>query len=422
MYHKSVLTNGLRVVTAPMPHTRSATVTIFVGAGARYEPDELAGISHFVEHMLFKGTERRPTPREVTEEIEGVGGILNAATDREFTVYWAKVPRPAFERTFDCLVDMVRHSLFDPDELEKERKVIIEELNMVHDSPQQLVDLLIDEVVWPNQPLGRDIAGTKETVSRITREDQLAYVHRQYSPGNAVISVAGNVAHEEVVALAERYFADWTGHAVTPMVPALDGQTGPQLKVLSKKTEQAHLSLAVRALDARHPDRFALDLINIILGEGMSSRLFLEIREQLGLAYDVHSYTSRFQDTGALTVYAGVDPKRVEAAVVAILRELGRLKREPVGERELAKAKDLVKGRLLLRLEDTRAVASSYGNQELLLGEILTADEIVRLVDAVTPEDLQRVANALFREDRLNLAVVGNYRSEERFRALLTFD
>ncbi|GIW06434.1 MAG: peptidase M16 [Dehalococcoidia bacterium] len=419
MYHKSVLPNRLRVVTAPMPHTRSATVAIFVGAGARYEVDELAGISHFVEHMLFKGTERRPTPREVTEEVERVGGILNAATDRELTVYWAKVPRPAFEATFDCLVDMVRHSLFDPTELEKERKVIIEELNMVHDSPQQLVDLLIDEVVWPNQPLGRDIAGTKETVSRITRDEQLAYVDRQYRPNNVVVSVAGNVEHDEVVALADRFFSDWESHDVAPMIPVVDGQTSPRAKVLTRKTEQAHLSIAVRALDARHPDRYALDLINIILGEGMSSRLFLEIRENLGLAYDVHSYTSRFQDTGALTVYAGVDPKRVDAAIVAILKELARFKHELVDEAELNKAKDLVKGRLLLRLEDTRAVASSYGNQELLLGEILTADDMVRIIDRVTPEDLHRVANDLFREDRLNLAVVGNYRSEERFRSLL---
>lgn len=420
MYHKSVLANGLRIITAPMPHTRSATVSIFVGAGSRYEPDEVAGISHFVEHMLFKGTERRPTPREVTEEVERVGGIINAATDRELTVYWAKVPRPAFERAFDCLVDMVRHSRFDPVELEKERKVIIEELNMVHDSPQQLVDLLIDEVLWPDQPLGRDIAGTKETVSRITRDEQIAYVARQYSPGNTVVSVAGNVDHAEVVALAERYLGDWAPHAVAPMFPALDGQTAPRLKVLSKKTEQAHLSIAVRALDARHPDRYALDLINVILGEGMSSRLFLEIRENLGLAYDVHSYVSRFQDTGALTIYAGVDPKRVDAAIAALLRELSRLAREPVGEEELAKAKDLVKGRLLLRLEDTRAVSSSYGNQELLLGEIMTADDIVRIVDTITRDDLHRVANELFRDERLNLAVVGAYRSEERFRSLLT--
>lgn len=421
MYQKSLLPNGLRVVTAPMPHTRSATVAVFVGAGARYEPDHLAGISHFVEHMLFKGTERRPTPRHVTEEIERVGGVLNAATDRELTVYWAKVPRPAFERTFDCLVDMVRHSRFDPVELEKERNVIIEELNMVHDSPQQLVDLLVDEVVWPNQPLGRDIAGTKETVSRLTRDEQVAYVNRQYSPTNTVVSVAGNVAHEEVVALAEQYLGDWQPHDVASMIPAVDGQTAPQVKVLTKKTEQAHVSLAVRALDARHPDRYALDLINIILGEGMSSRLFLEVRENLSLAYDVHSYVSRFQDTGALTIYAGVDPKRIEAAISALLRELKRFTRELVDADELDKAKDLVKGRLLLRLEDTRAVASSYGNQELLLGEIVTADELVRIVDRVTRDDLQRVASALFREERLNLAVVGNYRSEERFRSLLTF-
>ncbi|MFN8533696.1 MAG: pitrilysin family protein [Dehalococcoidia bacterium] len=420
MYHKSVLSNGLRVVTAPMPHTRSATVTIFVGAGSRYEADDVAGISHFVEHMLFKGTARRPTPREISEEIEGVGGILNAATDREMTVYWAKVPHTSFEPTFDCLVDMVRNSLFDPAELEKERKVIIEELNMVHDSPQQLVDLLIDEVVWPHQPLGRDIAGTKQSVSAISRDHQLEYVRRQYSPGNTVISIAGHVEHDQALALADRLFFGWEAREVAPMIPVVDRQVAPRLKLLTKRTEQAHLSISIRALDAHHPDRYALDLLNIILGEGMSSRLFLEIRENQGLAYDVHSYSSRFQDTGALTVYAGVDPKRIDAAIVAVLRELARFKNEPVSTHEFTKAKDLVKGRMLLRLEDSRAVASSYGNQELLEGEILTADDLVRIIDTVTIEDLQRVAKDLFLDDRLNLAVVGNYRSEDRFRSLLS--
>ncbi|GIW11386.1 MAG: peptidase M16 [Dehalococcoidia bacterium] len=419
MYQKSVLPNGLRVITAPMPHTRSATVAIFVGAGSRYEPDEVAGISHFIEHMLFKGTERRPTPREVSEEIEAVGGLLNAATDRELTVYWAKTPRPAFERTFDCLADMVRHSRFDPAEIEKERGVIIEELNMVHDSPQQLVDQLIDEVVWPDQPLGRDIAGTRETVAAITREQQLAYLERQYRPNNTVVSVAGNIEHAETVELATRLFGDWLPCEPAPMYPARDGQSAPRLRLLTRRTEQAHLSLAVRALDAHHPDRYALDLLNVILGEGMSSRLFQEIRENQGLAYDVHSYVSRFQDTGALTVYAGVDPQRIEAALEAVLAELRRFTREPVSERELAKAKDLVKGRLLLRLEDTRAVATSYGNQELLFGEILTADDLVHRIDQVTPDDIQRVATTIFRDERLNLAVVGNYRREERFRSLL---
>lgn len=418
MYEKTTLPNGLRIVTATLPHTRSVSVNLFVGAGSRYERDEEAGISHFVEHMLFKGTARRPTPREIAETIEGVGGVMNAATDKELTVYWCKVPSAHFERALDVLADNLHHSLLQPEEIEKERAVIIEELHMVQDTPSDLVGVLIDEVLWPAQPLGRDIAGRDETVRAISREDLRAYLARQYVPANTVLAVAGQVTHAQVVAAAERLLGDWPAGRFGTWFPARDGQCAPRVGLRTKRTEQVHLCLGVPGLSAVHPDRYALDVLNTILGEGMSSRLFLEVRERRGLAYDVHSYVAHFQDTGAVVIAAGVDPRKLAATVGAVLDELDRLK-AGVPEEELHKAREFIKGRLHLRLEDTRAVASWLGAQELLRQEILTVDEVTRLLDQITVDDLRRVAEAVFRRDRLNLAVVGPQRSPERLEALL---
>ena len=418
MYDRSVLSNGLRVVSSTMPHTRSASVSLFVGAGSRYEPDEEAGISHYLEHMLFKGTERRPTAQEISESIEGVGGVMNAGTDKELTVYWAKVGDQHFDLCFDILADSLRHSLFEPTEIEKERAVIIEELAMTEDSPAELSSVLIDEVMWPEQPLGRDIGGSKESVGRITRDQMLGYLSRQYLPQNTVVSVAGNVSHERVVAAAERFFADWTPAPIGAWSVARDTANGRRLGIKYKKSEQAHICLAVLGLSSKHPDRYALDVLNTALGEGMSSRLFLEIREKLSLAYDVHSYISHFQDTGAVVVAAGVDPGKVDQAVKAILKELDRVQ-AGIPEKELTKAREFMKGRLQLRMEDTRSVSSWLGGQELLRNEILTVDQVLAQIDAVTPDDVQRVAQALFGSDKYTLAIVGPFKSEARFRKLL---
>ncbi len=418
MYDKTVLPNGPRILTAAMPHTRSVSINFFVGAGSRYELDEVAGISHFLEHMLFKGTERRPTPREIAETIEGVGGIMNAGTDRELTVYWCKVPSAHFARTLDVLADNLRHSLFAPEEIEKERAVIIEELHMVEDSPGDLVGVLIDEVLWPDQPLGRDIAGSDESVRGIRRQQMVDYLQQQYVPANTVLAVAGNVTHEQVVREAERLLSDWENRPFGAWFPAKDGQTEPRVAVKQKKTEQVHLCLGMPGLSAFHPDRYTLDVLNSILGEGMSSRLFLEVREKRGLAYDVHSYVSHYQDTGAAVVSAGVDPKKLGPTIEAVLEELDRLK-DGIPEEEITKAREFIKGRLQLRMEDTRAVASWLGGQELLRKEILTVDDVVRIVDAVDAESLQRVARDVFRRDRMNLAVVGPQRGTARLEALL---
>ncbi len=308
MYQKTILDNGLRVLTSPMPHAHSVSLVLFTAAGSRYESPEEAGLSHFAEHLCFKGTYRRPTPKEISEAIEGIGGVINGGTDKEATVYWVKVARPHLMLGLDVLSDMVLNSRFDEAEVEKERQVINEEINMSMDSPSFRADLLIDEVLWPDHPLGRDVAGSKETVSRISKKMLLDFMRRQYLPNTTVLGVAGAVEHDEVVQAISRQFRDWTQTSPPPWSPATDNQTSPCLKVEYKDTEQAHLCLALRGLPLLHPDHYALDLLSVILGEGMSSRLFQEIREKQGLAYDIHSYISYFQDAGALIIGAGVDP------------------------------------------------------------------------------------------------------------------
>lgn len=419
MYQKTVLDNGLRIVTSEMPHTRSVCISIFIGAGSRYELTEQAGLSHFVEHICFKGTEKRPTSKEISEAIDGVGGVLNGGTDKELTVYWVKVARPHYSVALDLLVDMLRHSKFDPVEIENERKVIIEELNMSMDSPQSRVDTLIDEVVWPDQALGRDVAGTKDTVTAINRQMILDHMSRLYLPGNSVISVAGDISHAEVVESIVKAFRDWPVGVAGRWFPAEDRQDAPRFKAEPRKTEQVNLCLAVRGLSSQHPDRFILDLLNVVLGEGMSSRLFLELRERKGLAYDIHSHVSYFRDSGSLGIYAGVDPRKSESAVEGILQELIRLREEPIPEVEVIKAKEMGKGRLLLRMEDTRSVSGWIGGQELLTDRILTVDEVVSIVDAITASDIQRVARELFLTSKLNLALVGPVRNKGHLERLL---
>lgn len=414
VYHKTRLSNGLRLITSPMPHTRSVAISVYVGAGSRYETAPEAGVSHFVEHLCFKGTAKRPNSQLISEAVDSVGGILNAATDREYTVYYAKVARPHLELALDVLTDLVQAPLFDPAELEKERKVVLEELASVADSPGQLVDLLLDELLWPDQPLGWDVAGTKESVEGLTRDMVVDYVRRQYVPNNMVVSVAGAVDVEEVVGLLQGTLGTLPAGAPEAWFPARDGQSEPRSSLLFKRTEQSHIAIGVPGLPLTHPDRYALDLLSVLFGESMSSRLFMELRERQSLCYDVHSYVTHFLDTGSFGVYAAVDPANGARAVQALMDELRRLL-EGIPEEELHKAKELAKGRMLLRMEDTRSVSGWTGGQEILTGEILSPDEVVERLETVTPGDLVRVIGGLLRRDRLNLAVVGPHRSDRRF-------
>ena len=418
MYQKTTLDNGLRLITVNMPHTRSVCISVFIGTGSRYESEAEAGISHFVEHLLFKGTEKRPTTKEISEAIEGVGGILNGGTDKELTIYWAKVPQHQFPLAIDVITDMLLQPKFDPEAIAKERQVIIEEINMGKDSPSQRVNMLIDELLWPNHPLGRDIAGVRDSVSSMTRQAMLDYLYHQYRPNNAVVSIAGNIQHQEILTTISQILGDWGSQQKHLGYPAFKPKRAPRLRFEKRDTEQAHLCMALPGLPLLDPRRFTLALLNVILGEGMSSRLFTEIREKLGLVYSVHSYVEHFLDSGALIVYAGVDPKNLKTAVTAILEQLQKIK-EAVPESELLRAKEFSKGRLLLRMEDSRNVAVWMGGQEILTKRILVPDQIVSIIDAITTEELTKLAQELIVDTEFRLAVVGPIKSEEPLEELL---
>ena len=347
-----------------------------------------------------------------------MGGVINAATEHELTVYWCKVAQPYFHDSLALLFDILRNSLYEPDDIEKERQVIFEELGMINDYPTYKVETMIDEMLWPGHPLGRDIGGTRESVGEITRDMILDFVSAYYTPDNMVVSVAGNVSHEDVVAQVECLSAGWEPGARNGWMPYKGAQREPQSKLEYRRTEQAHLSVALPGVSLTHPQRYALDLLSVALGEGMSSRLFVEVREKRGLAYDVHSEVSHFSDTGALVVSAGVDPKRVYDAVQTILEQVGAL-REGIPEDELEKAKCLSAGRLMLRMEDTRAVASWMGQSEMLLGRIADVDDVIGRVNAVTTDDVRRLANDLLVSERLNVAVVGPCRGHRRIERML---
>jgi predicted Zn-dependent peptidase len=406
MHQKTTLDNGLRVITETMPHTRSTAVCIFIGVGSRYETEPQAGVSHFIEHLSFRGTTKRTTSREISEAIEGVGGIINAATDKELTVYWCKVAQPHLPLALDVLADILLNSRFDPDDIERERQVITEEINMSQDSPSQLVNMLIDELLWPQHPLGRDIAGSKESVAAIKRETMVDYLAQQYLPASTVVSIAGGGEHQQMVGAVEQALGGWFNPNPHPTFSPYTERAFSRLRIEPKETEQAHLCLALSGLPLLHPKRFSLDLLNVILGEGMSSRLFTEIRDKLGLAYNIHSYAEHLLDSGAVTIYAGVEPKNLQMAVRAILEQLARLK-EPVPQSELTKAKELAKGRLLLRMEDSRAVAGWAGGQETLTQRILSVDQVIAIIDAITAEELEELAQELLVSEQLRLAVVG---------------
>ncbi|MBI4200029.1 MAG: insulinase family protein [Chloroflexi bacterium] len=419
MVERTVLPNGLRLLTECMPHTRSVSICYFVGAGSRYEGDAEAGVSHYVEHMLFKGSQKRPSSMAISSAIEEVGGSMNGSTEREFSSYWCKVARPHFLIALDVLTDLIVSPLLDPAEMERERGVIQEELGMTNDYPGYRMEMLIDEMLWPNQPMGRDVGGTKESVQGITHAMLADYYRRQYVPSNAVLGVAGEVSHGEVVEAVEALVRAWPPGKPRPWYPAgLPSQTAPQTRLERRKTEQAHLGLALPGIPTSHPDRYALDMLSAALGEGMSSRLFMEVRERRGLAYDIHSSVNHFRDTGSFMVSSGVDPKKGHDTVTTILEELRRVK-DGVSQEELNRARELVKGRLLLRMEDTRAVAAWAGVQELLHDLVMSVDDVVARLEEVTPEKVQRAANDYLVAERLNLAVVGPYRSQRLFHSLL---
>ena len=408
------LPGGTRLVTEPMPERHSTSVVLMFGAGSRMEDDRLAGVSHFIEHLYFKGTRRRPSSKEIADSIEGVGGFINASTDKELTAYWVRVPSEHMALGLDVLFDIVANSRVEAADVERERMVILEELRMYQDQPQDYVQNLFEELIWPDHPLGRDIAGTESSVARITREDILEYADAHYRLANLVVGAAGALDDTATVQDVSRGLtlrADPNGAYPGSTPAALDG---PRVLVRRRDTEQAHICLGARALSYHDPDRYALDLLNTVLGEGMSSRLFLNIRERLGLAYDVHSFTQKHRDTGYLGVYIGVEPSKAVDAVNAVMSELRSLCETEVSPEDLSRAKEFTKGRLRLELETTNGVAFWLTYQELLLGQIRTIEEEIALVDAVTAADLKRVGERVL-GGALQMSVIGPFAKDSAF-------
>jgi len=389
-----------------------------LSVGSRFEDDRIGGASHFVEHLFFKGTSRRPTAKDIAEAVEGVGGVMNASTDKELTVYWTRVPEDRLELAIDVLFDVVTDSKLALKDVERERMVILEELKMYLDQPQDYVHSLFEQIMWPGHPLGRDIIGTVESISRMSREDLVSYIQAHYRLPNLVVGLAGAFDPDGARAMIDSRLtlpASRNGSEYVPAPPPLDR---PGVLLHRKDTEQAHICVGTRALSYLHPDRYALDLLNTILGEGMSSRLFLEIREKRGLAYDVHAYSSKHRDAGYFAVYVGVDPKKAEEALEAVLAELRKVADEPVPEAELTKVREFTKGRLRLGLESTNSLASWLCQQQLLTSEVKTVDEVVALYEAVTVEDLQRVARAVLNQP-MQLAIIGPFESDAPFRTAI---
>ncbi|GHO96782.1 peptidase M16 [Reticulibacter mediterranei] len=421
-YERFTLQNGLRLITTQMPGMRSASIAFFFSIGSRYEHDQIAGVSHFIEHMLFKGSRRYTTARQISEAIEGVGGVFNGSTGKEMTSYTARVPGEDLPLVMDVMADMLQHSLFDPDEVEKERGVIIEELSATQDDPQEWVNLLADETMWPGLPLGRDDAGSIETVSQLSRQQMLAYLDAYYRPNSLVLSIAGNIDSQQVFQLTEQLFGDWAARDIPRWAESFPPQDAPRVRMIKKATEQTNLCLATLGQSHNGSDYYTILLINALLGDGMSSRLFQTIREEQGLAYDIGSYLNSYYETGNLVVSAGVDPSQTENAVKAIVAELQQLREVPVTSDELERTKAYVRGGVLLGLEGTQQVASWLGSQECLQNRVRDIDEVIAQVNAVTAQDIQRVAQTCFAPEWRRLAIIGpdDPRRAEHLGKLLT--
>lgn len=419
MYQEHVLPNGLRIIMLPVHSFQSVSLGIFVKIGSRYEPEAEAGISHFIEHMLFKGTSQRPTARHIAEAIEGVGGLSNAYTSQETTVYYAKVAASQINTAIDVLTDMVRYPLFDPTEFEKERSVISEELDMIYDAPDNWVNVLLDQTLWPDHPLGRNVVGTHESLTGMSHEALLAYFKAAYHPHNMLVALGGAFEPDRVITELTTRLADWQPQPIPGFEVVPPPQTQARWHVENRPVEQGHLCLAVPGLSRHHPQRYAWSVLNTVLGEGMSSRLFLNIREERGLAYAVDSGLNLLQDTGALVIYAGIDPDRASEALRAILDELERLRQELVPAPELRKAKEYIKGRLVLGLEDSFSQASWVAYQALFMEQIKTPAEVLQAYDAVTAEEVMLLAQSLLQPAMYNLAAVGPFGQGEALGRLV---
>ena len=419
VFERHELSNGLRVVTADMPQVQSVTCMIMLAAGSRYETPDTNGIAHFAEHMFFKGTERRPSAREIGMEVDSLGAEFNAFTSKEYTGYYVKCAADYRDRALDVLVDMLRNSKFETEEIEREKGVIVEEMNMYYDTPRDFIGGVYDQLLYGDQPLGWDIIGRKETVRAATRETFLDYIGRWYKPARMVVGLGGRLDGDPL-GTAERLLGDLEPQETSAPDPVqLSGDGGPRVTIHHKDSDQAHLCLGVRSYPFVHPDRYALQMLATILGTGMSSRLFSEVRERRGLAYYVFAANQSYTDAGSLYSQAGVDIARCDEAVETIAREFHRIASETVPAEELEKARALAKGRFVLRLENPQGMTLFGLSREVLEGHAVEPEEVLAGLDAVTAEDVQRVAQDVIGTNAVNLALIGPFEDEDRFASLL---
>ncbi len=425
-FERSVLANGMRVVTQAMPHARSVSMGLFVGVGSRHEDDRHAGLSHLLEHLVFKGTEGFPDAGALSEAVEGCGGSVNASTDREITAYTARVPAAAMATGLGVVRELALRPLLRHADLVAEKPIIVDEIRMYIDSPSDHVFTIFDELLFGDHPLGREIAGTPGSVRRATRASAREHWAHWYRPERMVLAAAGATDHASVLRIAEHWFATGadTASAVrngTPLrlVPPPQIPAEGALRVVHRDLAQGNVCLGMPGVSRTDPDRYALDLLGAILGDGMSSRLFLELRERRSLAYDVSTFASMYADCGVVGIHAGFDPDRAEEVLRAILDELDRVTQDPVAPAELERARAYTRGRLELRMEETGPVASWLGTGELLLPRILSVAEVVERLDAVSTDDILRVAREYMAPQRARVALLGPFRGTSRFQRVL---
>lgn len=404
MYQKTTLDNGIVVLTEKIPHVRSVAVGVWVDVGSRDEPNQFMGISHFIEHMMFKGTAGR-TAKDIAETLDAVGGQLNAFTTKEYTCYYSRVLDEFFGLAVDLLGDMLLNSRFAADDIDRERNVILEEIKMYEDTPDELVHDIFAHTVWQGHVLGRPIIGSEEVIQNMTREDILAFYRQHYTPAKIILSVAGNIEHEEAVAKLASVFGPMQGESRERLL------TGPvphrEIACRSKETEQVHLCIGTQGLPLGHEQIYVYQLVNTILGGGLSSRLFQEVREQRGLVYSIFSYHSSYHDTGLFCVYTGLSKQNVQPTLELVFNEIRDIQKNSVTGAELQRAKDQLKGNLLLSLENVSTRMSRLGKSQLYLGTVIHPDEIVTRINRVTLEDVQNLAQSMICPERFALASIG---------------
>src|SRR3989344_670920 len=418
---KGVLRNNLRVVTTQMPGVESVTVMIMVKSGSRYEDKRTNGIAHFAEHMFFKGTKSRPSATDISSLIDGIGGEFNAFTSKEFTGYYVKAAKDHLNLCLDVVSDMLMNSLFAQEEIDRERNVINEEIRMYLDTPMRYVPEVYDALLYGDQPLGWDTAGTLDSLKNINRKDFFKYIDDYYTPSNMLVVISGGVSPEKAQVTTDEYMGRIKNNKARGFKKVVISQHKPQVKIFHKDSEQAHLCLGVRSYPAAHKNRYKITVLNTILGASMSSRLFVQLRERRGLGYYVRSGVEEYHDAGSLVAQAGVMPKNIDQAIRVILDEFGKLAVEPVSEVELKKAKEYLKGKLILEMEDSKEVSNLFGLMELLEGKIRDQKELIANIEKVSAEDIQTTAKEIFVDQSLNLAIVGPYKDKTKFERNLKF-